>query len=220
MKSPEPRLIIIPAAGFGTRMGSPEAKEMLPRPAGVALAGEPLIAWSLSLAKLARANVHVIVRPEKKSLIDYLNTRYDLTISLQMVGSTKEWPETLLQSEPFWQKNNLVLLPDVDFAPQAIVDDLFCNMEAGASDLVFATIEKNGYRTWGVVDKVSCSHCEKPLVATDSACAWGIFGFQKEFGKVLLQQMLESTFDHHWWKLPGRTDFFNLERFEDLTRER
>lgn len=218
MKSPGARLIIIPAAGFGTRMGAPEAKEMLPRPAGSHLSGEPLIAWSLRLAKLTGARVHVITRPEKKSLIDYIHTQADDSISLQMVGATKEWPETLLLSEPYWQKSNIILLPDVDFSPDTIVEDLFCKMESNESDLVFATIAKNGYRTWGVVDQASNSHCEKPLVATASACAWGVFGFQKEFGKAILQQMLESTFDHHWWKLPGRASFLSLERFEDLTR--
>jgi hypothetical protein len=193
---------------------------MLPRPAWSARAGEPLIAWSLHLAKMAGARVHVITRPEKNNLIEYISTYADDSVAVQMVGETKEWPDTLLLSEPHWQKNNIVLLPDVEFSPDTIVNDLFCKLESNDSDLVFATIEKNGYRTWGVVDKESLSHCEKPLVATDSACAWGVFGFQKDYGKAILQQMLESTFDHHWWKLPGRSSFLSLEQFEDLTRDK
>src|SRR3990167_336203 len=107
------RTMLIPAAGLGTRVGSPEAKEMLPRPAGVSFENEPMITMALQLAAECEAKPHVITREEKVSLVKYLSKMRtplaDLIappISVQLVGATREWPDTLLLSRPAWSDYN------------------------------------------------------------------------------------------------------------------
>ena len=63
--------VIIPAAGFGTRVSCAvdESKEMLPDPVN----GRPLIAYSLDICFDLGINPIVITRPEKRDLISYIS---------------------------------------------------------------------------------------------------------------------------------------------------
>jgi len=220
------RLLILPCAGFGTRVGQPEAKELLPRPVSAQLAGRPMIDLGLQLAASAGAVAHVITREEKKSLLNYLEI-YEKSssvqgapceIQVQLVSPTREWPETLLKSKPYWRKWNLVVLPDTDFSPLGVVKEMFSVLAAGHAPCVFATFAADNCKTWGVVDAVSGQHCEKPVEWSATTRAWGLFGFHYDVGEMLLAQMLESTFDHKWRDLPKRTAYVPLADFCDLTR--
>lgn len=219
------RVVLIPAAGQGIRVGRPESKEMLPRPQSAHLPGEPLIALALKLAKENRAHAHVLLRQEKVGLCRYLESWPNYQVTVQKVSLTHEWPDTLLASKNHWGEFNVVVLPDSDFAPLHIVSDLFRGLELG-SDTVFATFAAEDLHSWGAVkggegflhEGSVFRHCEKPMGQFTGAKAWGLFGFRREFGEVLLNQMLKSTFDHRWRDVPGRTACINLDYYMDLTR--
>lgn len=212
---PVSRVMIVPAAGFGRRVGSPEAKELLLREG----LNEPLIEQPLRLASENAARVVVVTREEKASLLRYLGRRARVVL----VRPTREWPESLLLSAGEWGEFNLVCLPDTEFAPLDVVGEMFRVLERGA-DVVFATfVPADGeFRTWGVVDTSELRHCEKPRDVSAGAAvrAWGLFAFRRACGERLLQQMLESTFDHEWRDLSGlgRVEFLELDAFRDLTR--
>ncbi len=209
------RKLLIPAAGFGVRAGSPESKEMLMRPKAALLPQVPLIQLSLFCAQEARAKAHVMTRKDKISLIDYLKDK----AHVQIVSETREWPETLLKSRKNWGEYNVVLMPDVDFSPTSIVSEIFKKLEGGA-DVVFATFSAENYHTWGVIDLSGevARHCEKPEKWSVHAQAWGLFGFRKSSGEILLHSLLESSFDHKWRNLQGYVISLPLQRFQDLTR--
>jgi hypothetical protein len=193
--------------------------------------GKPLIQLSLQLAAESHARPHVMTRVEKKSLIQYL---HKADVSTQIVTPTREWPETLLQSREFWGEYNVVCLPDSEFAPLAVVDEMYALLESSA-DIVFATFQPSAggdFSSWGVLGASSQGyvHCEKPthIPAGVDVQAWGLFGFRRQFGVPLLQQMLDSTFDHQWRPLleagetgavgTARVSVLSLQRFNDLTR--
>lgn len=217
--------VLIPAAGLGTRVGSPESKEMLFRPDGVRF-----IDHTIALANKINADIHVITREGKNNLIQYLQSQ---KISYQLVGTTKDWPETLLLSEPYWNEDNLVLLPDTDFKPISILQDLKNSLIQG-HDLVAARFSETDYSNWGVMsgDGSDWWGCEKPPAETIDFLmknnflnqdlmpvrAWGIFGFKKNKGVEILQTLLESTLDHKWKNLKLKHQFFDLDYFHDLTR--
>ncbi len=211
------RRILIPASGFGTRVGSPPAKELLPDPEN----GKPLIKFSLDIAETVDAQAVVITRKNKLILIDAL--RHYANVEICLIDSSKEWPDTLLQSEPYWGENNVVLLPDTRFSPLNTVEQIFSNLESGKK-IVFATFAVNDFSTWGVVarNKSSWHICEKPsnreCLSVETLQAWGIFGFKREFGKELLNAMLQSGFDHRMKPIDSSVDLLHLETFQDLTR--
>ncbi len=204
--------IIIPAAGFGTRVGSPEAKEML------TLSGtQPLIDFSLEIAKLNRATAHVITRKEKKSLISYLQHKDN--VSLQIIEPSKEWPDTILQSKPFWEDFNLLILPDTRFAPLQRTTELLQGLKN--YDLTVGYFNPNALETWGAFDNQSATYklIEKPkMLDTKYLRAWGIIGFRKNIGEELFKLILESTIDHQFKTTTFSYQAIQLEYFEDLTR--
>jgi hypothetical protein len=211
------RRILIPAAGFGSRVGHPMAKEMLVRPDGVRF-----IDHALLLASLCQATPHVISRAEKKNLNQHLKS---LGVSIQLVEPTQEWPESLLKSKEYWSDYNLVILPDTDFGPVEILSEMFVTLE-NKSDLVAARFSVEDFRTWGVMgydrrDPQLWWGCEKPLSSLGREWdlqAWGVFGFRKEFGEKILKTLLESTLSHEWKTLCLNYHFFQLDYFRDLTR--
>lgn len=262
------RVVIIPAAGFGRRIGAPEAKEMLTRVSlqsrakghaqsaqlrehehvhegavGITI-HDPLIELPLQLAARASAQAVVVTRAEKASLLKYLNQRARvdgecagesdklnecdiLNPQVCLIEQTREWPESILASQAYWGDFNLVCLPDVDFAPLAMIEKMYEALNE--NDIVFATFTpQDSFSKWGVVDISNHYHCEKPdtffEVATNTPLnqenlrAWGLFAFRREFGEQLLKNMLTSTFDHKWHKLEGRVGFLPLDEFADLTR--
>lgn len=203
--------LIIPAAGYGRRVGSPEAKELLPS----AVDGVPLIGFCLGLAKELDFGVHVITREDKKSLIDFLRAR---EIEAQIIGPTAEWPATILASQNYWNEKNIVILPDTRFAPKNILENI--NLELDTSDVVFATFKTENCSTWGTVRSVSPESFEiweKPF-ENNHRQAWGIFGFRKAVGQRLLDVFLNSTLEKRPIQLDLKYKVLDLESFVDLTR--
>lgn len=213
--------MIIPAAGFGTRVGSPTAKELLPNDQG-----EPLIKRSLDQARLHQMAVHLITRKEKAELISYVEKEArenDFELHVQTIDPSREWPETILQSQEFWRARNIVSLPDTVYEPRAVLGEMLQALEQ--KQVVFATFRPGNFTTWGVVFPISETEiaiCEKPQEIPQrfqgELKAWGVFGFQKESGVDLLKAQLVSTFDHNWIQLKYSASLFDLTSFEDLTR--
>lgn len=210
-------LVLIPAAGFGVRAGRPEAKEMLER-----RAGEPLINWPLQLAQDRGWSAHVITRREKKSLINHiedLRARSAAEIHIQLVEPTRDWPQTLLQSEPYWHNWNLVLLPDVEFYPVEVLDTLAAHMSP-QWDVLWAEHLQSNLSSWGTFERKSDDQvalCEKPKPKR-SGWAWGVYAFHRSVGKMILETQCRSTVDHIRRNLQLKGKGFRLETFVDLTR--
>ena len=104
--NPSKPLLLLPAAGFGTRVGSPNAKEIF-----FGANGGPLIEASLHQARLRDWAVHVITRKEKTDLLNYLKEYQNkyfnpdqvdgFNISIQIIEPSREWPDTLLKSKDY-----------------------------------------------------------------------------------------------------------------------
>jgi len=210
-------LVLIPAAGFGTRVGSPPAKELLKGPNG-----SPLIAFGLDQARHRGWPVHVITRQEKTELIQYLQEyreQWRVELEIQMIEPSREWPDTLLKSKPYWREKNLLCLPDTVFEPHEIWDCLV----TAESEIAVAAFKVEDLSKWGVFQVLpsatGISVCEKPHDAiSDDRKAWGILCWKKKAGAILLQAQLESAQDHEWKKLDFSVEFFELSSFEDVTR--
>lgn len=214
-------MVLLPAAGLGTRVGSPPAKELLPD-----LQNRPLIDFALEQAFAREWPVHVITRAEKRSLLEHLATWQDrgLDVSIQLVELTKEWPETLLLSRPFWRENNLVVLPDTRYEPLDIWDEML-RVQQKMAAAVYAVCESQDFSnisSWGVIESDPFRLCEKPQhllsKSENSYLIWGLMMFEKSAGEALLQAHLESTFDHQWKALAAEVHLVRLQSFIDLTR--
>ena len=204
--------VIVPAAGFGKRMGSPESKEMLVNPR----TGVPLIEATLQMSESRGWSVHVITRADKPSLIEYLEGRAG--VSVQKIGPTREWPETVLNSCDHWVGENILILPDTEFEPSGILDSIAGSLSAGAP-LAAAVFEVSKPAVWGLIraSDGQTEFCEKPAEAA-GAKAWGVLGFSPGIGRELFTKILESSFDHEWKRVEARAEFFELSGFTDLTR--
>ncbi len=204
--------IIIPAAGYGTRVNSPESKELLASP----INGLPLIQYALDIAKENDFEVHVITRSEKKGLISYL-TNYSF-VATQIIEPSKEWPDTILKSNEFWNEKNILILPDTHFKPLSVIK--YINQSLNQVQVAVGAFTSDSYQTYGVFDSNLKEYtiCEKPRTITSGTLAWGILGFKKEIGLNLFQALLKSTFEHEWINLNLTYDKFMLEEFSDLTR--
>ncbi len=232
-KSNSETLVIVPAAGFGRRVGSPIAKEMLRvKVAALGARGvsksltEPMIAHCLDLAKTMNLAAHVIVRPEKKALVRYLKKRAQTQeLSVQIVGVTREWPDTLLLSRPFWRAKNIVCLPDTRFRPLQIFKVI--DQRLRRTPLVWATFKAKDLKCWGAVDLKHKTHAEKPTSWVAGARGWGLFGFQKRYGVRVLESLLKSTMNSRqsqgdgseWRHLSISQAGVELDQFQDLARK-
>jgi dTDP-glucose pyrophosphorylase len=209
--------MIIPAAGFGLRVGRPAAKELLPDSSG-----EPLILWWLQRAAEIEANVHLITRYEKQVLVDFVSQaceKMNLNFSVQRIESSKEWPDTVLQSEKFWSEKNILVLPDTRFEPVRILKEISSALES--FEIVTAVFSVENPELWGMT-RQSQHHqfeiCDKPARTPEGALAWGLLGFQKQAGALLFQSILDSYFDKKWKLISKKNLSLGLEKFEDLTR--
>ena len=212
MKSPP--TVLIPAAGFGRRMGSPEAKELMPL-----REGQPLIDEPLKMALQRNWQVVLITRKEKKSLVDHVLKYKEMGLSLEVlyVLPTKEWPESLLLSKEKWNLWNLVVLPDTFYAPFHIWDQMF---EATNSDidLVVAQHSVSCSSKWGVLNPDT-----KGLVIAEKQKgfpkAWGLYMFSEIWGERILKAQLQSQQENKLIELAGCRSFaLDLDVFGDFTR--
>lgn len=224
-------LFILPCAGFGERMGKPQSKELLINPK----TNRPYIEFALeTIQKFPHAKkVHIVTRAEKVDLIDYLKTislELNLEMDIQIIKPSKEWPDTVLQSENSWHMKNILVLPDTEFSPPEILNQI--NSSLDQSDLVFATFATNQISSFGALafNNGEYLHAEKPtadntLSKTNVDCmqkaqAWGLIGFNNKHGNTLFTQMLKSTFDHEWRALAAKVNVLSMTHFADLTREK
>lgn len=209
--------ILLPAAGWGSRMGYPNAKEILLNPQ----TGQPFIQYALESVLGLDVHCVVITRSEKKDLLAWLTVykKENPSVSIEpyFVTSTEEWPDTLLKTKSIWTDFNIVLLPDTDWKPKTM--SLQLQQQLATSHAVygvFNTTKKN----WGFVKAESerLSIVEKPLNIPAGFQAWGLFGFRKEAGEEILQAHLQSTKDHEIKDISVATAIVRLEEFNDRTR--
>lgn len=206
--------VIIPAAGFGRRVGSPAAKELFLHPQQKV----PLIEVALQRAFAIEARPVVITRESKTELLDYLRCHSQIEqIQIQIIPGSIEWPDTVMQSENYWSDENLLLLPDTDFLPQDIPHKMILALQN--YETTWAVHQVSDGRTWGClqVREGSLYNCEKP-VSAEPAQAWGLIGFRRQVGQKLFRQLLESTMNHQWFLSSKNFSLFELESFADLTR--
>lgn len=202
--------MIIPAAGWGTRIGQPVSKEMLIGPDK-----KPLIDFSIQLADQFNMQPLVITRREKTNLVEYLCSRNIDTI---FVEPTREWPETVLKSSDFWHEKNIVCLPDTTFEPLDALKSVA--EELNAFEIAFGCFKTNQPELWGMVAETENGFeiCEKPTEDKPGFKAWGVFGFKKEVGHKSLGQFLESALDRSWKTLGKSCKIIEIDMFQDHTR--
>ena len=204
--------IIIPAAGFGTRMGHVSSKEILPL-----YKNEPIINFAVGVALKFKMRAHVITRPEKVELIHYLKQFNH--VDIQLIEPSKEWPDTILQSREFWAPKNILLLPDTYWGPETIIDTIFDSLIH--YQIAVGFFSPSDLKTWGIFNKDAKNYtlCEKPNFTLNPNCfAWGLLGFRREVGEELFKKILESTFDHEWKQTNFTFDAHPIEYFMDPTR--
>lgn len=202
--------IIIPAAGFGKRVGSPPAKELFPHPQ----TGKPLIEEALLKAKTVGAPL-VITRSDKTALIDYL---VEQNVEHQLIDATREWSNTVLASEPYWLENNLLLLPDTDFTPLSILPNLIEGLKNHPVTLGVFPVQDAS--SWGMIkgDEKKLMIADKPRMGFSHIQAWGLIGFKKDVGVKLFSALAESNVDGSWKKTDLDFKTYKLANFVDLTR--
>lgn len=194
-------------------MGSPPAKELLPQPES----GQPLIRFSLDRARDCDASPVVITRRDKHALVAALE---EWGIESYLIDASREWPDTLLQSEPVWGERNLVLLPDTTFEPTSMAAALLDSLSE--TDIAFATFPVVQPEVWGMFGSRNgrAFVAEKPRTIPEglTARAWGLFAFRREAGRTLLRAMLESGADHSFHEVFRAKEAAVLTRFTDHSR--
>lgn len=215
-------LVIIPCAGYGTRMGmqSNQSKEMLPDPNNN---NKPIIDWHLDQESYLMGTLEnlVIYRKEKQDLIQHLKTAYQNISYQELPDIEGEWPSTVLASKFAWYDKNILVLPDTRYEYQ---DDLLLTIEKELEthDLVFACHKVDDVRNWGKI--LLDPFTKKPLSTHEKAdikfklegLAWGLIGFKKHVGEQLFQAYLNKTsftFPKNW-----KVKVVELESFKDITR--
>ncbi len=210
--------MILPAAGFGTRVGSPEAKEML------WAEGEsfPMIQHALDLFADENCRFVVPTRKKKKGLIEFLARRSQY-ITLQLIETSAEWPDTVLQTEPHWLENNLLVLPDTRWSP--VKEVLRLTSLLGTCDFSFSTFAAENPETWGVFRDQPWSVCDKPPGSIQKASGsidrcWGHIAFKRDCGRAIFSSILKSHSTKSFEPLPPQISggFVQLDSFCDLTR--
>lgn len=208
--------VIIPAAGYGLRvqpLRDDQAKELFNHPK----LNKPLIQVAIERCLNLKFTPHIITRKNKTELIDWMKKNYP-KVSLQLIDSSKEWADTVLQSNPYWTENNILLLPDTDFKPENILNEIAQNLSS--FDFVFATFPALNLSTWGIVQQKNFETqiIEKPTQWQKSARPWGLIGFKKQAGIELFNAILKSHDTKSWQSLSGHSKLVELASFEDFTR--
>lgn len=197
---------IIPCAGFGTRMRMlpHQAKEMLPDPTTIGL----IIDYALNICDLHGFEPIVISRAEKQEFNDYLKSK---GVTYYCIEPRGEWMDSVLTSEPLWDENNILILPDTRYNNHFdIFDNIKLGLELG-NNAVFGMHTVQDPEKWGIIHKYHVK--EKPKGLTGPKNAWGLIGFKKSYGKELFEGMR----DYHNFKL-NNVGFTEIGPFADITR--
>lgn len=209
--------VVIPAAGFGTRMGKPVSKEMLLNPA----TGFKFVTYSLEQARALGAKVILVTRKEKQELIKYVEAyckEHQLLLELLVIEPTGEWPETVLMSEHGWSSMNILLLPDTDWKPTDFLQSLVQTWIQRPTQVIYGVFDADK-TNWGYVKVQDGLYlCEKPQQLLEGFYAWGMIGFRKEVGAQLFKEHLSSTFDHQMKYLKLSCQLVKMDAFFDRTR--
>ncbi len=209
---------IIPAAGYGTRMGLnfTEAKEMLIERG----TGKPLICWAIDRALAANYKVVIVTRIRKLKLRKFLEKKYRNKLNYCLLTEeeikNREWAYSVCKSKPFWSlTGNILLLPDTRFGPFSTIKELPTYLGVKNS-LVFATHKVLEPHKFGVIHKNKTA--EKPAEGTlQVARAWGLIAFSSEAGNNLFKHYQKKG---KWLTLPKGTIEIELNYYKDLTRDR
>lgn len=208
-----PPLVLVPAAGRGRRVGSPESKEMLPDEMG-----RPLIDWAIDHAFARGWPVHVIVRPEKRSLISHLQSRKkDGNLAIQKISGSMECSHSMILSRAHWHDRNILILPDTRWHPAGALDAIFAGLEHHAG--VYGTFPVADPSPWGCVDFGPASvEISEKCSPHRPGLAWGLIGFRKSAGVSLLAAHLESVLSGKPQRVHEACAQVPLQDFVDLTR--
>lgn len=197
---------IIPAAGFGTRMGMKidESKELLIDPETNA----PIIQYSLDLCNKYNLEPVVVTRAEKRDLIDYCDRQHVLT---QIIVPEGEWMNTVLMSSNYWDRDNILILPDTRFNPTDVILEMKKDLELGARTSI-ALHKVPDADKWCIVR--SYTLMEKPKCYPGEQYAFGLIAFTKAEGRAIFTELKDSKV-----ALPYNSSFRYLENFKDITRD-
>lgn len=201
---------IIPAAGFGTRVGMKpgESKEML---IWDKEAPNRVIDYSLNLCKEAGLEPLVISRAEKEDLNTYLRGKGIEPVIIEPKG---EWMDSILAVEEYWGWRNILMLPDTRYNNSLEI----------IKQMMFQILTNQGCLSLGLhyVDNGS-KWCiwsedrliEKPKAGGDPGWAFGVVGFNKQYGKMILEELSETKMSII---APETPQFLLIENFIDITR--
>lgn len=174
---------IIPAAGKGTRMGSPvDGKEMMLD----LQTGRPLIDFAILAAEDAGCDriVVAIEKGTKPNLVAHIKATFP-AVHIMMTKPEGEWPSTVLQTEQYWHaKNNVLILPDTRFNSQEL-KFLVERHVTQAAQISFALLpgkvmepEKFGIVALHEYSNAPLYTMEKPTdVEWSNIAAWGLIAF-------------------------------------------
>lgn len=197
---------ILPCAGFGTRVGMQpnQSKEMLIEPG----TNRPVIEYSLLLCNEYKMTPMVVTRADKKDLIEYCTGRADVLI----VDPIGEWSMSVLMTQPYWEKNNILILPDTRFSPTSIITKIENDLNNGA-DISLGLHNVDDPDKWCIVQDYGLY--EKPKHLPGNKWAFGIIGFTEFAGYKLFKNLeMHKVTDLH------NTSFQYLESFKDITRDK
>lgn len=213
--------IILPAAGFGTRVNADRStgKELMLDP----VKRVPLITYAIELGLSIGAHVVVATRSDKTGLNEYIENSYApnlVTLDVQPAeafspdGTGHGWVETVLCTTNLWTEKNILMLPDTRFPMargvlRAIEEDLTRNeYSLGVFNMPQSECSKFAVYTNGHM-------CEKPTSVRQNMLGVGLWGFREDWGS---QMFLDLMLRGKWFRMAERPSLVKLEWFKDITR--
>ncbi len=160
--------ILIPAAGYGTRVGMQpnQAKELLPGPDG-----KPMIDWIITKAISYGIPVHVHTRLAKRDLVDHLIDKYSREQVTVYLGEPTSMEASILPMVDSKTHKNLVMLPDTRF--ENIDDVLKIFKHTQGWDAMYGTHQVTDPENWGMINKDG-RITDKPTNWKHGNEAWGV----------------------------------------------
>lgn len=211
---------IIPAAGWGRRMGSPPAKELLPHPIDPS---RNFLELCLDLCAQFGLDPLIISRQNKEALNDWLSVHLTRDHYL-LLPPTSEWSETVWLSHPAWGEENILLLPDVFFEPLSVLEVMKQNLKSYEMVLATHRIPLRVAHQWGLLlsDGFVVEKPQKLLPEWENMkhlTAWGVIAFRKSDAVVKFwEQYNRYSKQSIPLRLPIPWKQFALKSFIDLTR--
>jgi hypothetical protein len=210
-------VLLLPAAGYGTRVKANDSsgKELMVDP----IAGVPLIIYAIELGLKAGMHVVVASRASKLDLNLYITKRYLASmVTLDIHPDPKpghEWPDTILQSFPYWGERTIVMLPDTRFSmPYETLKAMQADLVRNPLSIATFKVAEDEASKFAMI---SGQHlCEKPSsnLVPMSMRAMGLWGFRREEGQSLFSGLSTKK----WFAVDAEPAIVRLEWFKDITR--